>query len=79
MRFEEAYTGWHKRSLTQEEAARLLGVCVHSGAIYSAIRGRGAGRSLGQTYKPCLTSSSAAGRGNATDGFVRFPVFRLER
>ena len=27
MRFEEAYEGWKKRRLTQEEAARLLGVC----------------------------------------------------
>ena len=27
MRFEEAYTGWQSRRLTQEEAARLLGVC----------------------------------------------------
>lgn len=27
MRFEEAYEGWQARRLTQEEAARLLGVC----------------------------------------------------
>ena len=27
MRFEEAYGGWQQRRLTQEEAARLLGVC----------------------------------------------------
>jgi transposase len=27
MRFEEAYSGWQARRLTQEEAARLLGVC----------------------------------------------------
>lgn len=27
MRFEEAYGGWQKGRLTQEEAARLLGVC----------------------------------------------------
>ena len=27
MRFEEAYTGWTEKRLTQEEAARLLGVC----------------------------------------------------
>lgn len=27
MRFEEAYEGWRKGQLTQEEAARLLGVC----------------------------------------------------
>lgn len=27
MRFEEAYSGWKARRLTQEEAARLLGVC----------------------------------------------------
>ena len=28
MRFEEAYSGWTERRLTQEEAARLLGVCA---------------------------------------------------
>ncbi|MDI6743739.1 MAG: helix-turn-helix domain-containing protein [Thermodesulfovibrionales bacterium] len=27
MRFEEAYDGWNRGRLTQEEAARLLGVC----------------------------------------------------
>ena len=27
MRFQEAYGGWQERRLTQEEAARLLGVC----------------------------------------------------
>lgn len=27
MRFEEAYDGWQEQRLTQEEAARLLGVC----------------------------------------------------
>ena len=27
MRFEEAYGGWQSRRLTQEEAARVLGVC----------------------------------------------------
>ena len=27
MRFEEAYEGWTENRLTQEEAARLLGVC----------------------------------------------------
>lgn len=27
MRFEEAHSGWQERRLTQEEAARLLGVC----------------------------------------------------
>ena len=27
MKFEEADTGWQSRRLTQEEAARLLGVC----------------------------------------------------
>ena len=27
MRFEEAYTGWRRSRLTQEEAAELLGVC----------------------------------------------------
>jgi transposase len=27
MRFEEAYEDWHARRLTQEDAARLLGVC----------------------------------------------------
>jgi hypothetical protein len=27
MRYEEAYEDWQTRRLTQEEAARLLGVC----------------------------------------------------
>lgn len=27
MRFEEAHDGWHEGRLTQDEAARLLGVC----------------------------------------------------
>jgi len=27
MRFEEAYEGWKKGRWTQEEAARLLGIC----------------------------------------------------
>jgi ActR/RegA family two-component response regulator len=27
LRFEEAYENWQARRLTQEEAARLLGVC----------------------------------------------------
>ena len=27
MRFEDAYTGWRERRLTQEAAAELLGVC----------------------------------------------------
>jgi len=30
MRFKEAYDGWTKSRLTQEEAARLLGVCSRS-------------------------------------------------
>ncbi len=30
MRFEEAYQGWTARRLTQEEAARLLGVCART-------------------------------------------------
>lgn len=30
MRFQEAYDGWQKRRFTQEEAARLLGVCDRS-------------------------------------------------
>ena len=30
MRFEEAYEGWTHKRLTQEEAARLLGVCERS-------------------------------------------------
>lgn len=30
MRFEEAYSGWTNKRLTQEDAARLLGVCERS-------------------------------------------------
>jgi hypothetical protein len=34
MRFEEAYRGWPARRLTQEEAARLLGVCERAFRCY---------------------------------------------
>ena len=27
MRFEEAYTNWQEKTLTQEQAAQILGVC----------------------------------------------------
>ena len=30
MRFEEAYSGWTERRLTQEDAAQLLGVCART-------------------------------------------------
>ena len=30
MRFEQAYTGWTERRLTQEQAAQLLGVCART-------------------------------------------------
>ena len=30
MRFEEAYEGWNAGRLTQEEAARILGICERS-------------------------------------------------
>ncbi len=30
MRFEEAYAGWNAERLTQDEAARLLGMCERS-------------------------------------------------
>jgi hypothetical protein len=35
MRFEEAYTGWQAGRLTQEEAARILGVCERSFRRYA--------------------------------------------
>lgn len=35
MRFEEAYEGWKRRRLTQEEAARLLGVCERTFRRYT--------------------------------------------
>jgi len=34
MRFEEAYGGWQGGRLTQEEAARLLGVCERHSGVY---------------------------------------------
>ncbi len=38
MRFEEAYGVWTGKRLSQEEAARILGVCsVHSTAIAGVI------------------------------------------
>ena len=30
IRFEEAYEGWNQGRLSQEEAARLLGICARS-------------------------------------------------
>ena len=33
-RFEEAYSGWTERRLTQEDAARLLGVCARTSRRY---------------------------------------------
>lgn len=36
MRFEEAYEGWQSGRLTQEEAARLLGVCDRTFRRYIA-------------------------------------------
>ena len=36
MRFKEAYEGWHARELTQNEAARLLGMCDRSFRRYLA-------------------------------------------
>ena len=30
MRFQQAYSGWQEGRLTQEEAARLLGLCARS-------------------------------------------------
>ena len=43
MRFEEAYTGWQEGHLTQEGAARLLGVCAtaHSGGRLIGMRPTG--------------------------------------
>lgn len=35
MRFEEAYNGWQKSRLTQEEAAQLLGVCERTFRRYT--------------------------------------------
>jgi len=41
MRFEEAYEGWDRGRLTQEEAAMLLGVCAPDiiGALSDPVRG----------------------------------------
>ena len=38
MRFKEAYGGWQERRLTQEEAARLLGVCERTFRRYPDFR-----------------------------------------
>ena len=69
MRFEEAYGGWQERRLTQEEAARMLGVCERTacpresggfGATWTATR-RGAGRAGGQAPGAGV-GASCAGR-----------------
>ena len=49
MRFEEAYGGWQERRLTQEEAARLLGVCERTFRRYvDRYEEGGVGRAGGQ-------------------------------
>ena len=45
MRFEEAYEGWKKGRLTQEEAARLLGVCDRTYRRYLVRLEKAQGRS----------------------------------
>jgi len=45
MRFEEAYDVWTGKRLSQEKAARILGVCsVHSTAIVGVITDTSGGK-----------------------------------
>ena len=60
MRFKEAYEGWQARRLTQEEVARLLGVCARTFRRYQVRRGGFTG--LGRpTTEPGLVPTSARG------------------
>ena len=52
MRFEEAYEGWHEGRLSQEEAARILGICDRSfSGIETGMR-PGDGGAVRQTAQP---------------------------
>ena len=83
--FEDLYTMWTERSLTQAQAAAALGVCdrtfrrwVERHREESAEEGGGrslAGPPPGARLPPC----GAGGRGDAHGGRVPHAVFWLER
>ena len=56
MRFEETDGGWQERRLTQEEAARLPGVCERT-ACPRESGGSGAWRARGDQAGPCSADS----------------------
>ena len=62
MRFEEVYFGWNESRLTQEEAARILGVCDRTFRRYiDRYEEMGYGRFVGQAVDAGLISSCAGG------------------
>ena len=80
MRFEEAYGGWQERRLTQEEEARLLGVCERtacpresggSGATWTATRRRGWTGCWTSVWGRCLRGARRSMRVVRTEALYR--------
>ena len=67
MRFEEAYSGWTERRLTQEDAAQLLGVCARTFRRYID---RYEEDGLDETPLAGVAPAGAGGRGVAVGGPV---------
>ena len=62
MRFEEAYEGWESGKLSQEEAARLLGVCERTFRRYlNRYEERGLEGLIDKAARDDLASSSPGG------------------
>jgi transposase len=62
MRFEEAYGGWQGGRLTQEEAARLLGVCERTFRRYiDRYEDEGLNRPDRQAAESVIAPASAGG------------------
>lgn len=67
MRFEAAYTSWRDRRLTQEDAARLLGVCDRTLRRYI------------DRYEDAGLEGLAGRRGSAAGSAVSGAIRRMER
>ena len=62
MRFEEVYSRWTARSLTQEQAAEIFGVSDRTFRRYMARYEEEGGIGIaGQAIKPSVLSSSPSG------------------
>ena len=63
MRFAEACGGWQERRLSQEEAARLLGVCERTFQRYvDRYEDEGPGRPCRQALRGQVLGAPCAGR-----------------